>query len=146
MKTILHDPEGTRLAECGNCHWQGTESRLRPIENLGERIDPGGLVPLGECPKCGALAYLQADKGTDGHQTKRLPRVLIVEDCDDRSLEYCQVLLLPESMSAPEAEKILAEAMATVKCCEDWNWDDAAPLLEARGLHLLDFHVAAESY
>ncbi len=51
-----------RQCKCDNCAWSGPESKLgRDLENtpdLDMRLDPGGVVPAGECPKCGALAYL----------------------------------------------------------------------------------------
>lgn len=28
-----------------------------PIPRLEQRIDPGGVVPSGECPDCGSLCY-----------------------------------------------------------------------------------------
>ena len=34
------------------------EDRLAQPEELWERLDPGSEVPAGECPDCGALAYL----------------------------------------------------------------------------------------
>lgn len=47
--------------ECDDCDWIGPESDLRcelgDIPDLCERLDPGGVVPSGECPECGALAY-----------------------------------------------------------------------------------------
>ncbi len=53
------------IFECDNCEWQGTEEELgatlHQIHHLAERLDVGGIVPGGECPDCGALAYL---KGT----------------------------------------------------------------------------------
>jgi hypothetical protein len=47
--------------QCGNCgtRWHG--SALNDIEDMDQRIDPGGTVPSGECPDrvdcCGALCY-----------------------------------------------------------------------------------------
>jgi hypothetical protein len=46
---------------CDNCTWQGTTEEANPIRDLWQRVDPGGEVPVGECPKCGALAYLDDD-------------------------------------------------------------------------------------
>lgn len=43
---------------CGNCDWQGDDSQVNPIQDIMQRIDPGGTVPAGECPECGALCYL----------------------------------------------------------------------------------------
>lgn len=55
-----HEPE-TNL-RCDNC-WAlfkgaGRLARVFPdIPDLLERIGPGGIVPAGECPDCGALVY-----------------------------------------------------------------------------------------
>jgi predicted RNA-binding Zn-ribbon protein involved in translation (DUF1610 family) len=46
---------------CDNCDWVGPESGLGDIEDLEQRIEPGGTVPSGECPKCGALAYPETE-------------------------------------------------------------------------------------
>ena len=47
---------------CGNCQWQGDEEAVErtlvQVHHLGERLDPGDEVPAGECPECGAFAYL----------------------------------------------------------------------------------------
>jgi hypothetical protein len=43
--------------QCDNCEWQGEAAELHPIENLFQRVEPGGVVPSGQCPKCAALAY-----------------------------------------------------------------------------------------
>lgn len=50
----------SRAVACDDCAWQGTDSQLKPIQHLEERIDAGGVVPAGQCPECGALAYLVA--------------------------------------------------------------------------------------
>jgi DNA-directed RNA polymerase subunit RPC12/RpoP len=31
------------------------------IPDLLQRLDPGGTVPAGECPECGALVYLETE-------------------------------------------------------------------------------------
>lgn len=43
--------------ECGNCNWTGPESDAGPIADLHERVEPGEIMPSGECPKCGALVH-----------------------------------------------------------------------------------------
>jgi hypothetical protein len=49
------------MLKCDNCErtWQPRElQRVFPdIPDLTERIEPGGTVPAGECPACGALVY-----------------------------------------------------------------------------------------
>lgn len=45
-------------SECDNCDWNGPDKKLiTPIPDLEQRIEPGGEVPSGECPGCGALCY-----------------------------------------------------------------------------------------
>ena len=43
--------------QCDNGEWEGEAEALRPIRSLESRLDPGGIVPSGECPEGGALAY-----------------------------------------------------------------------------------------
>lgn len=51
--------------ECDNCGWSGDHSKLDDCGDLAERLgcyaeESGGgitLLPIGECPECGALAY-----------------------------------------------------------------------------------------
>jgi len=47
---------------CNDCGWIGTTEDegfvpLSECKHLGERLDPGHPVPVGECPKCRAFAY-----------------------------------------------------------------------------------------
>lgn len=51
-------PEPESMGRCDNCGGVYAESTLRQPADLEQRLDPGGEVPLGECPGCGALAYL----------------------------------------------------------------------------------------
>lgn len=44
--------------ECANCDWRGTVTEAKEPRDLWARVDPGCEVPAGECPRCGALAYL----------------------------------------------------------------------------------------
>ena len=54
-----------RNCHCGNCNWTGDEAELAtPLDltpGLNIRLDAGATVPAGECPECGALAYLVPD-------------------------------------------------------------------------------------
>ncbi len=62
IKTKIKTKVENRLCGCDNCGWQCWESDmpqgLAGIPDLWERLDPGGVVPAGECPRCGALSYL----------------------------------------------------------------------------------------
>lgn len=46
-------------SKCDNCGWRGVPKidAFADIPDLFERIEPGGVVPSGECPECGALCY-----------------------------------------------------------------------------------------
>ena len=42
---------------CDNCGKIWKVDELEDIENLDNRVDPGSIVPSGQCPECGALCY-----------------------------------------------------------------------------------------
>jgi hypothetical protein len=46
---------------CDNCGRKWTNGRLRPIQDLVQRLDPNGAAPTGQCPKCSALCYPSTD-------------------------------------------------------------------------------------
>lgn len=53
----------SRKVRCGNCGLTTTEDKIVQPEDTPDlyvnvRLDPGGEVPAGECPDCGALCYL----------------------------------------------------------------------------------------
>lgn len=51
-----------KLAACQNCHWVGPETEVDPdIPHYHERVGEDEPVPLGECPKCGALCHYVED-------------------------------------------------------------------------------------
>jgi len=46
-------------ATCDDCGWVGGRSEVTwPPKDLADRLDPGGVVPAGDCPDCGAFTYL----------------------------------------------------------------------------------------
>lgn len=45
-------------AYCWTCGWSGTENECNDPEDLWERLAPGDEFPVGECPACGFLAYI----------------------------------------------------------------------------------------
>ena len=49
-------------ATCQYCGWNGPADQCGPLENAGERVQPGDTMPAGECPKCNASAMLDEDK------------------------------------------------------------------------------------
>lgn len=45
------------LHQCDNCGKVLASENLVTAKNLGMRSSPGGVIPSGECPDCGALCY-----------------------------------------------------------------------------------------
>ncbi len=54
-------PEGEEpepLSECDDCEWKGIpDIKFPEIPDLWMRLNPGGTIPSGECPKCHTLCY-----------------------------------------------------------------------------------------
>ena len=47
---------------CGSCDWKGAENQLKSyIADIFDRLDVGGEVPAGDCPECGAFAYIERE-------------------------------------------------------------------------------------
>lgn len=45
------------MSRCDNCQVARPTEDLNEIKDFEQRVEPGGIVPSGECPDCGALAY-----------------------------------------------------------------------------------------
>ncbi|MGE3483502.1 MAG: hypothetical protein AB7L09_02100 [Nitrospira sp.] len=43
----------SRPVRCGDCGWIGVAEDLDEIEDLYERVDPGQVMPPGQCPAIG---------------------------------------------------------------------------------------------
>lgn len=59
---LQREPALNTILRCDNCGRIFTDEReldrvFPDIPGLLERIEPGGTVPAGECPDCGALVY-----------------------------------------------------------------------------------------
>lgn len=80
------------MNRCDNCLKLWPDSKLRPIAHLGERLEPGGTVPSGECPDCGALCYPVR------RSTKRL--FLVEQDVTRLNGEYLTEALLVAATAA----------------------------------------------
>lgn len=61
MTQIDFDNESGKPCKCDNCDWTGKTDDLESISDAQERLTPGGTVPAGQCPNCGALAYLDIE-------------------------------------------------------------------------------------
>lgn len=46
------------MAECDNCRHRCDVDNLDAIHRYYERVDDDGVEPAGQCPECGALAYV----------------------------------------------------------------------------------------
>lgn len=45
--------------KCDNCQFATSdENQMSQIKDIWERVDPGGIMPSGECPHCNALMYV----------------------------------------------------------------------------------------
>lgn len=62
MSTTPKFLDGPTICCCDGCDWRGAAEELDDIDRLHERLDAGGVVPAGECPACGALAYIDKDQ------------------------------------------------------------------------------------
>jgi len=55
--------------QCDNCETVFDEDdilyKLEKITNLALRIEPGDVVPYGECPECDGLIYLLENYATE---------------------------------------------------------------------------------
>jgi hypothetical protein len=63
MNLKLQPAHATPLpCTCDSCPWHGDESELDIIQDAEHRLEPGDTVPAGECPACGALAYIARER------------------------------------------------------------------------------------
>ena len=46
------------LAECDNCDWKGRSEECEDIRDFWSRVEPGDIMPAGDCPECGAFCFL----------------------------------------------------------------------------------------
>jgi hypothetical protein len=60
LRAARDSREPEKIAACQNCDWRGPESKVSPdIPDIFERVAPGEVMPLGECPQCNALCHLE---------------------------------------------------------------------------------------
>ena len=61
-------------ARCQCCDWTGPADLCGPLKNAHERVQPGDVMPAGECPLCNASAMLLNDDNS--------PSITIVTTAD----------------------------------------------------------------
>jgi hypothetical protein len=54
---VAIDDEERLTDACDNCGRQYMREMLCEVKDYFQRVDPGGVVPSGECPACGSLCY-----------------------------------------------------------------------------------------
>ena len=57
-------PETVVICTCDNCGWSGPDADTEEIRDVMERVAPGEIMPVGECPDCGALVHLPVTSET----------------------------------------------------------------------------------
>lgn len=57
----------TQTATCQDCGWKGPVEDTRELRDVFDRVHPGDVMPVGECPEpgCGAAAMLDQDNRDD---------------------------------------------------------------------------------
>ena len=54
---LITDEKKEPIDVCDNCKRQWKREMLCEVKDYFQRVEPGGVVPSGECPACGALCY-----------------------------------------------------------------------------------------
>ena len=58
MSEVFMDNDENAKCECESCGWEGLAKSLEPIADFEMRVSAGEICPAGECPECGALAFI----------------------------------------------------------------------------------------
>lgn len=89
--------------------WVGKEKNLKGISSLLSRISPGEIVPVGECPKCGALChYLDSDRLTFETVTE--------------AVAYCQSALEPiEALARIVSDNVQDDPGFTLELIQEFH-------------------------
>ena len=100
--TELENP----LCECANCGLRNAANDLDPTHDIWSRIQPGEIMPHGDCPECGAFCYpvTEPEKRLTIHEA--MEKLLKCAELNQDSLE-------PKTVSAiNEGFRALAESLA----------------------------------
>ena len=103
------------------CGWKGPARdlgcQIAQVEDFFERVAPGEIVPVGECPECGALAHLLGNNET--LRTLAQEMVLIAAQLTDNDANKMFALL---------AHKFSELGTGRV---QRWRWSTSKELLNA---------------
>ena len=105
--------------ECGNCGRYFKEDQLvhvfPDIPDLAQRVEPGGVVPAGECPECGALAYPRRDDiarfvrgALIGMLSDGVPPLRAAQVADETEVALCRLLAADNHLTLEECRDRLA--------------------------------------
>lgn len=72
--TLNHLVDDDKRCECQDCGWLGKASEVNPISGIEERITPGEIVPVGECPMCTALVQLIPEPNPQQEKVRKILR------------------------------------------------------------------------
>lgn len=54
---LITNDEKEPINVCDSCKKEWKREMLCEVKDYFQRVEPGGVVPSGECPGCGALCY-----------------------------------------------------------------------------------------
>lgn len=63
-QTYLQPDDDIRCV-CDDCSEETMSQDLDMVTDIEERVNPGFIMPAGQCPHCGALAYYADDAAPD---------------------------------------------------------------------------------
>ena len=105
---------------CDNCGKTWPEDALDPVHDFWGRVDPGGVLPIGQCPdaECGALCcppygYVY---GLEQHLAS-------LRDVLTRLLEWAQAMGGWEAPVWKEAQALLGQPAADEPCAEEETFE-----------------------
>lgn len=116
MTTMYVDVDPGRTCQCNNCDWQGKSEDLQPVADVQDRVEAGCLMPAGECPECGALAYYAdnaAPEWTADATLAKLRKALVA---------FCETVEATGGVRAPHSpvadEEWLDLGLAYMEACQ----------------------------
>jgi hypothetical protein len=68
---VITDDDKDPLDICDNCKREWKREMLCEVKDYFQRVEPGGVVPSGECPRCGALCYPKSEQIEEREQRAR---------------------------------------------------------------------------
>lgn len=100
---------------CEECSFYGDDSDCNSIHHIHERVEVGGTMPGGACPRCGALCYPRRyDPWTAEARAERAAKVLVTSQTKIRKLLHA----LPKRGAAAE-RRMLTQWLAQIASALD---------------------------